>query len=212
MKLKLHSDFRDFYDLWFDRDGDTFERMSRNGMDRKTCMDALAWTLNLPTPRYGLAGELSELHDNALWVLHMDPFAHCGEGKVVLAGGVIRRDHSDDLPVTEYVEAARGRSIRHLQVGRRAWELSYESADDWRSNRGDVSIRVLGNAAPFANAPWPLFAVDFVRDANGSPLAIDLNTAPGMDGTGMADVVKPREVVDEIKGWLSRREPAVSGK
>jgi hypothetical protein len=207
MKLKLRSDFSDYYDHHFDREGQVFERMSRTGMDRLAMLDTLYHEMRLPVPTYGPAKHA--IGDGAaakgeMWVVHQDPFAHRGEGKVVLAGSVIRERYDDDATVVRYIEGARGRSLRHLQVGNRAWLLTYESANDWRSNCGDVTIRVGGTCHPMTRARWPLFAVDFVRDEDGELYAVDLNTSPGLKGTGMEGELKPAEVVRLIKAWVEQ--------
>lgn len=204
MKLKLKSDFRDFYDLWFDREGEPFERMMRNDLTRIQQLCILQNLFGLDVPPNGTAQSTILPGDDSLWVAHTDPLAHCGDGKTLTTGTELLRAWSGDVTVVKFVDGPRkGKSLRHLQIGERAWLLAYESRDDWRSNRGDAEARVVGPSHPLGAAAWPLFAIDFVSDADDKLWAIDLNTSPGMRGTGMEDVLKPREVVDGIKAWLA---------
>jgi len=209
VKLALRSDFVDFYDLAFDArlpGVPVFQRFSRDAADRVTLLRALRLTLGENVPTFGTARDcLRGWDDDSMWVAHFDPFAHRGEGKVVLAAGVLRREHPPETIVVKYIDGNRGRSLRHLQIGRRAFLLHYESADDWRSNCGDVRVMVSGRAHPMTEATWPLLAVDYVTDGSGRLWAIDLNTAPGMTGTGIEDLMTPDEVVDEIKGAMAAR-------
>ena len=58
MKLKLVSDFHDFYDMWFDRDGDTvLERVTTSGLSRGPMLNFLN-THGVKTVRFGTCSEL----------------------------------------------------------------------------------------------------------------------------------------------------------
>lgn len=55
---------------------------------------------------------------------------------------------------------------------------------------------------------YPLFAIDFVESLSHKQLmAIDFNTAPGMKGTGMEDIISTEQVVKLIREFvlLNRR-------
>lgn len=207
MKLQLKSDFREpWYDWAFDKDGVVFERYAKTAMDRPTMWRILEDEFHLQLPTHGIARNVCQRGDDKLWVAYLDPTAHRGEGKVVHASGVCL-DKFPEKAVCEYIESARSAfyksySIRHLQIGNKAWGLAYESKDDWRSNCGDCCASVYRDREPMLEK-YPMFAIDYVIHENG-PLAIDLNTAPGLRWTGIDKWIKPTKVVELIKGWYER--------
>lgn len=48
-----------------------------------------------------------------------------------------------------------------------------------------------------------MVAIDYVKDGN-ELLAVDLNVAPQLKGTGMEDLVTPDKVVNEMKKYIGR--------
>ena len=201
MKAKLVTDFHDYYDWAFDREGTEFKRIAKGGYTRQEALQTLN-AMNLLTPRCGYPRDWK---DNLamlgqMWVVHTDPYAHCGDGKVLLSGHAALA-HYPNTFATAYIPS--DGSLRWLQVGNRSFWLSYKSKDDWRSNCGDVTIEFLQENPKVLRGRWPLLAIDFVRDLDiGAIWAIDLNTAPGLRGTGMEDVLQAREVVDLIKSCM----------
>ena len=76
------------------------------------------------------------------------------------------------------------------------------SDDSWRSNVGDAEIFLLGtppDEVPELDLPFALYGVDFVLDSKSCLWAIDLNPAPGVRGTGIEEVLSPKEAVESIK-------------
>lgn len=63
LKLQLKTDFHDYYDHWFDWEGQIFERMSHSGMSRREMFDFFE-QIGLKTPPYGTPkGILESLSD-----------------------------------------------------------------------------------------------------------------------------------------------------
>lgn len=203
VKLRLKSDYIDYYDHHFDREGETYARMCRGGHSRKRALDLMS-EMHLTVPPYGtveqLYGRLPGFCQSK-WVIHTDLHAHCGEGKKLVTAEEALAKHRHDFAV-EYVEPSPhgvSKSSRYLQIGNRAFWLTYSSDDEWRSNCGDVTILTLGESEPSIAGFAPLLAVDFVFDRGGWMYAVDLNTAPGLLGTGIQDILKPADVVRLIK-------------
>ncbi len=202
MKLKLRSDFTDFYDFAFDLDGVEFPRLTKSGMDRVEMFHFLKHTLGLRTPAFGSA----KSHSCDWLVMYLDTKAHCGEGKELWPTWLAKhlRPHcfsAEFLPCN-------GESKRLLHIGDRTFLLTYWSKDDWRSNCGDTEvnfIKELVSPVPYrAKVPHALFAIDYIT-FDGNLYAVDFNIAPGMRGSGIEGVLRPQEVVDEIKNWISKR-------
>lgn len=244
MQLRLVSDFRDYYDHWFDLDGEPFERMATGGMSRPEMLAYLD-ALGIPTPHHCIAGNMrTQIDDHDLdlggrtyrvtgygdtlkVVVYTDDRAHRGEGKRLMTAREAVENYSQAYcSVYQDVPEAAGESVRYLRVGRRAFVYTYRSADDWRSNCGEVEI---GQPKTFPSSsrhyfwhgdpqriPYPLWAIDFVRRqrAGVEPatmphyVAVDFNLAPGLKGTGIEDILSAREVVDLLKEATASLTPA----
>jgi hypothetical protein len=215
--LQLRSDFRDWYDAAFDREGPVFERLSRGGMSRRQMLSYMS-EVGLCVPRHGLVCDLvpAIMEDFADWpedsreamqsqilelVVYHDEQAHAGEGKEKVAAAEALARYSD-LYASEFIPATPsgvGVSLRYLQVGKRRWWLRYWSQDDWRSNAGQGGCEVLCEEKP--GRPYkidaPMFAVDFVR-AGTKLYAIDFNIAPGL--VPLNGRLRASEVVEQLCG------------
>jgi hypothetical protein len=231
MKLRLVSDFRDYYDHWFDLDGQPFERIAVGGMSRPEMLAYLD-TLDLTAPRHGTVRELAT--EGFPLVVYTDERAHRGEGKQVMLPWDAEREYPDTFaaryygglticPITAYWPTAehnhheqkcRSSTLRYLTVGRRTWVLGYWSDTDWRSNCGEGGVCVLDEMSPLS-IKWrgirekvglPLWAFDAIL-TESQEIAVDFNIAPGLRGTGMEDVLSPAEVVDLLKEALTALHP-----
>ena len=217
MNLGIYTDFRDFYDHWFagswQEPAAIFDRRARHGMSRG---DMLVWLqdLGFKVPRFGKVrnlapvilqeflcgrGKLSDL------VVHFDEAAHAGKGKELLSCCDALARFPEAF-ATEYIQATRNGavvSLRYLQIGRRRFWLRYSSSD-WRSNCGDVRIEFLGEEKILDFCKWirhPLFALDFL-ESGGELLALDFNTAPRIQGTGVEDIMHGKEVYRELSRFF----------
>ncbi|MBF7084413.1 hypothetical protein IT084_15780 [Desulfallas sp. Bu1-1] len=210
-KIKLVSDFWDYYDHWFDgSDAEiVFERRSTGGMDRLQMLEYLK-SLGLRVPAFGRVRDLYD-RERQVWqgyvditsvVVYLDERAHRGEGKVLLSLRDAMEQYPDHL-ATEYIPAlpsGHGLTWRYLQVGDKIFWLKCTSHSDWRSNCGDVEIKVLSREKDSYNDKirHPLYAVDFVPAGNRL-YAVDFNVAPGIKGTGVEELLPPREAAEAIK-------------
>ncbi|BDB12868.1 hypothetical protein [Acidithiobacillus ferrooxidans] len=221
-KIRIESDFRDYYDHAFcgawETPDFTYERMSTGGMSRPAMFVAFE-SVGLNTPRHGLVRDLiPELkkeyagyceHLNLKVVVHTSEYAHAGEGKELLAYDQAMKKRRNAFAV-EFIPTALGNnhatSYRYLRVGTRVFWMEYESQDDWRSNCGDCSVKYLSESADTVTAEAvffresPLLALDFLK-VGQKMLAIDLNVAPGLRGTGIEKIMKPDGVYQEVQNW-----------
>lgn len=210
MKLKLKSDFSDYYDFWFDREGEVFIRNARNDVDRTQIFQILKKQFKLKVPMHGICRDMKEhFNKRDRVVVYTDPLAHCGEGKILIPFGEALYEHPDCL-IAEYLKGEkRSQSIRYLSIGTKAFFLGYESDDEWRSNCGDVKVEIVGNL--YYKMPYcdlPLFAIDFIKDYD-TFYGVDFNSAPGLNGTGIEDLLKPAEVVQLIKDRINFNRPSL---
>lgn len=211
-KLILKSDFRDYYDHWFDimtSPNDTyatFHRYSRNSMTRRKMFELLE-SLGNKVPKHDY---LHKMKDVEKVVVYTDQFAHRGEGKELLKLKYAKQKHlrmygapemdvnwiKHSIYASEYIGTS-NMTMRKLHIGKMCFFLLYESDDSWRSNYGNVKVSVLRFFDNYKNTHAPLWAIDFVHD-----IAIDYNSAPGLVGTGIEDVLKPEDVVKLIRNWV----------
>jgi hypothetical protein len=228
MDIALKSDFRDYYDHWFSQSHikhtSTFERMTSGGMDRIDMLNFLN-DIGLTTPDHGyvldvalkqyksftkhysesLARDLCQLHNI---VVYTDINAHAGGGKELISTTKAAKIYPNNYCSTFVGYPSHfGISYRYLRIGKRQFWLRYTSANDWRSNCGNVTIELLceeqkleieGLNKVLTNTP--LFAVDFV--VSDKSYAVDYNIAPMIKGTGIEDIMTPKEVFLEITQCL----------
>ena len=226
------TDFRDYYDHHFlgrwQNSLLVFERLTSGGMPRTQMLPFLE-SQGLRVPRYGICKKLvprlksdffpksnlaANFGDIACVVVYTDESAHCGEGKIIQTWNQAERNYPNSF-ATEFITVLQnnmGYSLRYLRVGVRQFWLSYSSANDWRSNCGDVTIELLceekkcRKELPAGKWTAPLFAIDFLPV--GSLLyAVDYNIAPGLMGSGLERIMSAHDVYDEISQTLLSRQP-----
>jgi hypothetical protein len=205
MKLKLISDFWDYYDHWFDIDGQPFYRKSRSGMDRIEMFEFLV-EHKIPTVPNGYLNDMMKKYElNQEIVVYEDLDAHRAEGKIKMTIKDALKKYGN-VYCSLYIPDNPGLSTRHLRIGDKNCCLIYQSKD-WRSNYSDVEIKVMGvweGSNYETNIEYPLYAIDYVKDNNKGLLAVDFNIAPQIKCTGIEDIIPAKEIVEQIKNKLER--------
>lgn len=216
--LRLQTDYLDYYDHWFDLDGEVFRRVSSDGMNRREMLEYLS-SLGLRTPPFGAVRELWEREDDfrrQFWdvIVYLNERAHRGEGKVKLPMAEAVQRYPEHF-ASLYIPSTPQRAIswRYLQIGDKIFWLEYASAD-WRSNYGEVEIKVLSRERDgyHPKIHFPLFAIDFILADH--LYAVDFNIAPQIRGTGVEELLPAREAAESIKKafWLFNRRGVAAGR
>ncbi|HEY9598421.1 MAG TPA: hypothetical protein V6D33_12200 [Cyanophyceae cyanobacterium] len=225
MNIQLNSDFRDYYDHWFASPSVssqiTFNRYSRTEMTKLEQFNLLI-KAGLNTPIFGRVGD-SHFFRIQQWlkakvVLYVDDLAHRGEGKKLEKFSMAQA--YKDCPFSVFVPTTgepekHSISHRYLQIGDRAWWLKYEGKGSWLSNHAqEIEIELIGESCSLWEhkkrtklfGQYPLFAIDFVTpiDSPETRLAVDFNSAPGIGGTGIEEILSAKECYREIALWLNR--------
>ena len=209
LKIKLRSDFNDYYDHAFASNAFpadyVFNRMSTNEIDRgeQFCvMDTTFRGNRISVVEHALAKDYFGLY-RELVVVYLDPLAHRGENKLITTIEDAR-DRFPDCLCSKYWgrKPMVAESMRHLQIGDQAWQIDYTGYGSWMSNNAPVvDIKVVGSIPPFnqvgAGKYYAMFAIDFV---NGT--AIDFNTSPGLKGAGMENKIKPDHIYQLITDFV----------
>lgn len=214
MKIKLSSDFRDYYDHWFSNDPEpdiNFYRRTKNGLSKNQQFQILK-DLGLNTPVFNTASWFYENNQYGIdIVLYTDPFAHCGEGKFRINSEVVPFLKDPNLIfASEYISNrsydGAVYSYRHLQIGQKAFTLRYVNytQDEWRSNVGNqIRIDLLGEAE-IIGYDYPLFAIDYLYNEDGIKLAFDFNTAPGIKSTPLQEKLNGKDIYNWIEQYYER--------
>jgi hypothetical protein len=217
VKIKLKSDFLDYYDHWFAPNFDSadykFERLSTSpNMGKRhqfAILDEVA-----RTPRHGVIRDMVKDWGNIYlgWVVvYHDEFAHRGEGKELLRFYDALQKYPDKYASHFWfdVRSDEGKAVstRELQIGNRCWELCYTGYGPgvWRSNNAPtVTVEVVKEIRPWTSEvlkQYPLFAIDFVHVK-----AVDFNTAPQIKGTGLENILTSLECYQLIEKALVNSE------
>lgn len=211
MKIKLKSDFLDYYDHWFDNEGIVFERMSRNNLSRSK-MFALFDQHQIKTPKHGKVKDLVLVLDPfTSVVVYLDEFEHQGKGKIRCSLENAMNFYPDNY-ASQYIPSG-SISYRELFLGDIYCVLKYSSDDVWRSNVGNVEICLAKDPVVIQGKrvfDYPIYAIDYIphRDevtGDVEYLAIDLNTSPMVRGTGLEKVCSAEEVAVSIKEYILKR-------
>jgi hypothetical protein len=210
-RVRLVSDFIDYYDHMFDLSGKVWHRNSRDQFSRQAMFEVMS-SMGLNIPVIGTVGEFwagSIKSSSGKMVAYYDEYAP--DSHELVWKSTFTSEYIEDS------ELAPGTtSWRYLRIGTLSpiW-LEYQSTDKWRSNYGDVQISILNNfnyriglCLPVVeeNEPYPMLAIDFVRSSKHKYYAIDYNTSPGLKWTGIEDIYKPTEIADSVREWYRRRE------
>jgi hypothetical protein len=218
MKLKLLSDFRDYYDHVFFPDGDMIvHRMAHDrAMPKWRQFDILQRSGIATPPVYTVgssqADKLYGPADNV--VVYTDEHLHCGGGKTMTSydAAVKRFPPCQHACVPWYNSTgsySESRSYRYLKIGGMAFWLRYEGRGGWMSNHAEETEIYLNGwceqIESYVLSSYPMCAIDFVipvdrhdpddfADVLDQGIAIDFNTAPGLRHTGIEDVLSAIDI------------------
>ena len=209
--MYLSSDFRDFYDHWFESNGDVgLERTNQGVLSKIEALDLLV-SLGIPTVEYGNAEFARSLQDEFVLVI-TNPYGHAGLSfmKIDRTDAML---HNFGDAFIRYYEDALPYTIRALYIGDSAYHLVIRNGKHYKSNVDTESIfyddfdmpKLLSRFSLGAlGTQFPLYAVDFIELSDGRLLACDLNTSPGMRHTPLRDMIPPVEVATKIQEAVAR--------
>lgn len=209
MKIKLNSDFIDYYDHEFCGSATTpdaeLNRWSKCNFSKQQQFDFMLKLECNPVPN-GMVKEIASQHGCKKVVVYHDVYSHRGEDKRLMdATEALEKfpSHFCSLYVPS-LNADKPMTIRQLFIGDFLFVLQYSSNDEWRSNCGEVEILFKG-FQPNNNTDFPLYAIDFIEQQDGKLLAIDVNLSPGIKGTPIEKMLKPKQIYDIIAGWIEQK-------
>ena len=151
-KMQLFSNYRDYFDMMFDREGEPFIRFSTDYFSRRDAFKILDRTAGMMAVEHGLVKDL--LWSDKDLVVYLDEKAHTANEKIVIS----KHERNDYLNYySSVVHGLPAVSIRILNIGNRQFKLRYESDDAFFSNKGNVEISLLDELIGNQKYPNPLF-------------------------------------------------------
>lgn len=225
MKISLKSDFYDYYDHWFERCNNADFELIRNSRSKISKQDQFKILRSCDFNAIGIGlyrkvqyGFIDNSRETTTppdvnVVVYTDEYAHAGEGKILISFQEATKKYHNHLfsLAVDTKGINKSTSKRYLSVGDYKIWLEYKSDHEWMSNCGDVEITILSaDKTPSNTLPMdfyrPLYAIDFVEDLNGCLIAIDYNESPAINGTGLENIYKPREIYELILEWFKKRK------
>jgi len=208
LKIKLLSDFHDFYDFAFDQEGVSWERFANPGLSRVKMFQHLA-ACGFSVPAYGyckylipnLVKHLGTVKFKV--VVHLKEHSFGGDSKVLLDSDDALRMYPGNIGV-QYIES-HSTTYTYFKVGKLEYGLKYISTSDWRANCGEFKVDLvcegLGNSF-HKRIKYPIFSIDCVSNS-GHVYAIDLNIAPKLRGTGLEYHLRPLQVYKQVRDFVN---------
>lgn len=204
--MKLISDFAELYDCYFDGKDKEFYRLTNQGPNKIEQFKLLR-KLGFKTPKNGLVKDL--ISDSIYLVLYEDINSHCGNGKFLvdcIFDDNFNREEYGDYFCSEYIGHSRSspsKSLRLLNIGKRQFLIEYKSTNNWRSNCGEGTTVCLGETKNYYYLQneilRPLWAIDFVENANYNLIAIDYNESPGIKGIeNFSEYISNADIAKEL--------------
>ena len=217
--ILLETDYEDYYDHLFLKADDPhapadairYVRNKKDEIPRKHLFSVLH-SHRLLTPPHGIVKDLRLSMDmKQAVVVFTEPSKHSGGQKHVMGYQEALMKHSKEF-MTVFSNSEPNVTYRYLVIGERAFYLECKVKDHWDFNvNPKINIEEVepGNelkgCEPF---PVPIYSIDFTsfKDKNGQEwmVAVDLNLAPTLKGTGIDELLYPFEIQTLIENWFKK--------
>ena len=120
-KMQLFSNYRDYFDMMFDREGEPFIRFSTDYFSRRDAFKILDRTAGMMAVEHGLVKDL--LWSDKDLVVYLDEKAHTANEKIVIS----KHERNDYLNYySSVVHGLPAVSIRILNIGNRQFNLKIQ--------------------------------------------------------------------------------------
>lgn len=202
MKVGLESDFKDYYDSYFEQNAEQVQAVyKRNKCDMPSKGKGLATlrkigiqTIKLEATRDMIffdEGQSKQI------VVYTDPNKHDGTGRVLMKLSEAQLTYPNSLASEFYEEATSISKL--LYIGSRRFKVLIETKGGLDKGRV-VQIEEIGRMYNYMIA-CPIFSIDYIPTNNGL-LAITLNTVERLSDYGFDNIIKPEDIVEEISAAM----------
>lgn len=195
-KLKIESDFHDFYDYLSSSDASvTYKRYTSRNLPRDKVFKQLQ-RLSVRTVPFGRVRELASSYEKL--VVYTDITKHGMEGKVVLNSdealllypGKLASAYLKTMPLTYKV----------LVIGTNIFRVIIED-NVFPFIRGEVKSIEKARSRYEGIVREPIFSIDYVP-TNSGLLAVDFNVIEHLGNLGVQHLITAEEIIEEIYNFL----------
>lgn len=192
--MKIISDFRDYYDEYFNENASVVYERVRKGMGRGKELKVLQ-SLGIPTIEIKAVSEF-DIRNSHL-VVYLNPLKHDYQGKRIVEYGEAQLMYENNL-ASRFVEEANGITFKYLQIGTRRFRVYMKNEEPLELKKGKViEIQEIQSAGKQKFSGSPIFSIDYIN-IGGEMVAIDFNEVQHLGELGMESVLNKKEVTEEI--------------
>ena len=199
--FRLETDFKDYYDHCFDKEGSSVYRrfIEAGRMDRVDALNFLS-THGIKTVNFGpfrkFAGE-----PNRKFVVYTNPSLHDFRGKHIYTFNEVQSQYQNYL-VSEFLEEFNGYTVKYLQVGERRFRMMFYNANfkDELKEGVCVAFEELPRQYNYAIG-LPIYSIDYISNSS-EMVAVDFNEVQRLNTIGIDKVMSPEDVATEVKNAL----------
>lgn len=197
--MRIESDFNDYYDFLQNRESNiVYDRNSDKQLDRGRALLKLR-EMGVKTLELCQVNHHPYTVENV--VVYTDTKAHHGLGKKVM-------DISSALcsyqtyPSAEWFIRQNGITLKILTIGKRKFSLYFRNADPMSIDKGFlIDLKEIPGGYD-KSIGVPIFSIDYIAH-NNEWIATDLNTVERLADYGISSLIKPQDIITEIKGALN---------
>jgi hypothetical protein len=198
-RLKIESDFKDFYDELSDQNSIiTYKRFLSDSMQRGK---ALKYLRSIGIKTVEIRQVNTFIRDDSPIVVYTNPKGHNGTGKKLMNVDEAIRSYENYMGC-KYLDFTSGVTIKYLQIGKRGFNLQFV-----KEGKSLEMGRLTQVNEVKCNYNWsirlPIFSIDYVSDGT-SMVATDFNEVENLASLGMDRYISADDVLLEIRNALIR--------
>lgn len=218
--IVLISDFEDYYDDFFRKEESTdenafiFTRNKKDEIPRKDIYNLLTKHRLIASPHGKVTKFLKNVQMQQAVLLFTDENRHDGGEKLAISYKEALKKYPNNF-MAIYSNSEQGVSYRYLMVGNEKFFMKYESQEkgQWNSLvNPKITVEKVEPEDELSFKPFlaPIVAIDFVhfvdRFEKDWMVAIDVNFAPTLKGTGIEELLPPFMVKQAIEEWAEENK------
>ena len=194
-KLKIESDFIDYYDiLSSDNTNIVYKRFNK---DREQRARDLKFLRNLGIKTLELKQVNQFVRDGNPIVVYTNPKEHNGLGKEVMSIDKAIVSYGN-CTASQYLKPDNGYTLKYLQIGR------YRYAIYFKKDVNEISLSPgqlvdVAKIEPEYNRMigLPIYSIDYISH-NGNMIATDFNCVENLSSLGLQDIISEDDIINEI--------------
>lgn len=197
--FRLDADFSDYYDSLTDVKSSIVYKRKRELFNGRGSELLFLKNNGIKTVEFGHF--IRVLSRSNKFVVYTNPLLHDFRGKHIYDSEDVA-GHYSNCVVAEFLEQSNGYTVKYLQVGERRFRLMFYNPNYLTQLCEGTLIALEELPRQFNYAVGlPIYSIDYI--SNGVEMvAVDFNEVQNLSKIGMDAVMKPDEVVTEVKRAL----------